>query len=76
MVRHFREMIMFAGAALKTASCSGFLVCRELARFVFEHHRNVIAYRVSEAARAANQFRLVLSIDERALAQGANQNIE
>ena len=55
---------------------SDFLFCRQLARLFLEHHRNIVSNRVSEPARAANQFRLALAVEQRALAYGANENVE
>jgi hypothetical protein len=55
---------------------SNFFFRRQLARFVLEHNRNVVAYRISESARAADQLRLTFSINKRSLAERANQNVE
>ena len=59
-----------------TPLVSNFLFRGQFARFFLEHHRDAVANRVSEPARAADQFRLILSVNQRALANGADQNVQ
>jgi len=55
---------------------SNFFFRRQSARFFLEHDGDIVANRVSKPAWAANQFRLILSINKRSLAHRANQNVE
>src|SRR5665811_920498 len=49
---------------------------RQFARFVFKHHGYAIPYRVAEPARLAYQFVLRLPVNQRSLAQRADQNVK
>ena len=55
---------------------SNFLFRGQFARVFLEHHRDAVADRVSESARAADQFRLILFVNKRALACGADQYVQ
>ena len=56
-----------------TQTPSHFLFRRQFARLVFEHHRDVVAHRISQAAGLAHQLVLGLLVYQRPLAQGADQ---
>ena len=71
-----RVIMKFPAPGCRPRQRSDLLFCRQLARLFLEHYRNVVPNRIREPARAANQFRLFLVVDQRALAQGANKNVE
>jgi len=49
---------------------------RQLARLFLEHYWNIVANRICQSARAADQFLFVFVILKRALAYRADQNVE
>src|SRR5690242_5479673 len=57
-------------------SSSGFLVGRERARLVLEHHGDVVLHREGEPVGLAHQLGGVLLPRERALAEGAHQDFK
>jgi hypothetical protein len=55
---------------------SHFFFRRKLARLVLEHYRDVVLDGVAEAAGPANELGLRLAIEERPLAERADQYVE
>ena len=72
-------------AATGARSDLGLFVLGELARLVFQHHRNAIANRKRQPVGTAQQFRIegctigraaAAALAQRALADGAEQNVK
>ena len=53
-----------------------FLGGLELARLFLEHHRNIVADRKSESVSFAEQLGLRLAMDERSLADRADEDVK
>jgi hypothetical protein len=60
----------------KRPASSDFFFRGDLARFVLEHHRDVILDRIREPARFADQLRVAFPVDKRAFAQRTDQDVE
>src|SRR5512146_1045300 len=58
------------------ASAGDFFGRVELARVVLEHHRDAVLYRVGQPIGLAHELARFLAIDERALAQRADEDFE
>src|SRR5690349_24399592 len=71
-----RAPVRFAQARDAAQRRSNFLFGRELARLVFEHHRNIVLDRICEPARAADQLFFGFLVDQWTLAQRAHEDIK